>query len=128
MIKNDTYRKIIENYIQAYNRFDIEKMLIDMHDGIVFENISNGEVNLSTAGIVAFKEQAEKAKGIFKERKQKITDFHFYNDQVNVDIDYNGILAVDLINDLKSGDRIELKGQSAFKFKDNKIIEIKDIS
>lgn len=35
-------------------------------------------------------------------------------------IDYSGILAVDLSNDLKIGDIIELKGNSVFRFKDDK--------
>ncbi|NLU58233.1 MAG: nuclear transport factor 2 family protein [Methanosarcina thermophila] len=122
------YRKIIENYIDAYNSFDIDRMLSDMHDDIKFENISNGEVNLATNGIEELRNQAELASPLFKERKQTITDIKFTADQVEVRIDYSGILAVDLSNDLKIGDIIELKGSSIFKFKDDKIIELKDIS
>ncbi|AKB15437.1 SnoaL-like domain-containing protein [Methanosarcina thermophila] len=127
-MRYDIYRKIIENYIDAYNSFDIDRMLSDMHDDIKFENISNGEVNLATNGIEELRNQAELASPLFKERKQTITDIKFTADQVEVRIDYSGILAVDLSNDLKIGDIIELKGSSIFKFKDDKIIELKDIS
>lgn len=127
-MRRDMYQKIIENYIDAYNSFDIDRMLSDMHNDIKFENISNGEVNLATNGIEELRNQAELARPLFKERKQTITDIKFNADQVEVRIDYSGILAVDLSNDLKIGDIIELKGSSIFKFKDDKIIELKDIS
>lgn len=50
-MKHAIYQKIIENYIDAYNSFDIDRMLSDMHKDIKFENISNGEVNLTTNGL-----------------------------------------------------------------------------
>lgn len=127
-MRYDIYRKIIENYIDAYNSFDIDRMLSDMHDDIKFENISNGEVNLATNGIEELRNQAELARRLFRERKQTITDIKFNADRVEVKIDYSGVLAVDFSNELKTGDVIELKGSSVFRFKDNKIIELKDIS
>jgi len=127
-MKNKLYKEIIDNYIKAYNSFDIDKMISDMHDNVRFENISNGELNLTTNGIADLKNQAEQAKQYFKEREQKIIDIIFSKDQVEIDIDYKGILAIDFPNGLKAGDKIELKGKSIFKFKDNKIIEFKDIS
>jgi ketosteroid isomerase-like protein len=127
-MRYDIYQKIIENYIDAYNSFDIDRMLSHMHDDIKFENISNGEINLTTNGIAELRNQAEQAKGLFKERKQKITDIKFNEDQVEVKIDYRGILAVDFSDELKAGDIIELKGSSVFRFKDNKVVELKDIS
>lgn len=126
-MRHDTYQKIIENYIDAYNSFDIDRMLLDMHDDIKFENISNGEINLTTNGIAELRNQAELARHLFRERKQTITGIKFNADQVEVKIDYYGILAVDFSDELKTGDVIELKGSSIFRFKDNKIIELKDI-
>ncbi len=32
---------IIQNYIDGYNEFDIEKMVRDLDDEIVFQNIQN---------------------------------------------------------------------------------------
>jgi len=37
-MKNKLYQEIIENFIKAYNSFDIEKMLSDTHKDIKFEN------------------------------------------------------------------------------------------
>jgi ketosteroid isomerase-like protein len=122
------YQQIIGNYIKAYNRFDIEGMLADMHENIVFENISNGEVTLTTKGITQLKNQAEQAGQYFKEREQRITKVEYMGDIVEIDIEYKAILAVDLPNGLKAGDKLELTGKSIFRFKDHKIIELKDIS
>ncbi|AAM03841.1 hypothetical protein [Methanosarcina acetivorans] len=48
MIRDTTYIRIIENYIDAYNNPYIGKMISDMHHGIKFENVSNGEIDLTT--------------------------------------------------------------------------------
>jgi hypothetical protein len=61
--------------IDTYNSFDIDRMLSDMRDEIKFENISNGEINLTTNGIEELRNQAEQAKQLFKERKQEITEY-----------------------------------------------------
>lgn len=125
---NEKYCKIIENYIDAYNKFDIDRMILDIDKDIKFENITKNKINMEINGIENFKEQATKGKHLFKEREQKIINMEFTGNQVKVDISYHGILASDLPNGLKLGDRIELKGVSIFIFNDNKIIEIRDIS
>lgn len=125
---NDLRKQKIQNYIEAYNNFDVEKMLTDLHENIVFKNISNEEVNLTTTGISAFQTQAEQAKNLFSKREQKITEIAFKDDSVEVEIYYCGVLAVDLSNGLKADDKIELEGKSIFRFEGEKIIEITDIS
>jgi len=76
MEAHSNYQTIIENYIYAYNHFEVDKMMTDMNDSVQFETISNGVVNMK----------------------------------------------------LKTGDKIELKGKSISQFKNNKIIELTDIS
>ena len=125
---NKTRQEIIENYIHSYNSFDIKSMLKDLHKDIKFENISNGQINLATNGIEEFKNQAENAKDYFKEREQKIVDFQYKGDIIEVTIEYIGIAAKDLPNGLKSGDTLKLNGKSIFRFKDDKIISIQDNS
>jgi ketosteroid isomerase-like protein len=122
-----TQKKIIENYIQAYNSFDVEGMIKDLQQDIVFENISNDQVNLTTKGIVEFKKQAELAKSYFAQREQKITSWKFSGNTVVITIDYKEILAVDT-NGKKAGDTLQLKGQSIFEFKDRQLIKIVDKS
>jgi hypothetical protein len=128
MSNDETRKNIIENYIRSYNNFEIENMLKDLDENIVFRNISSGEVNLTTKGIGEFKAQAEQAKNLFSQREQKIIGLKFGTDEVEAEIFYNGTIAVDFPNGLKAGSRIELGGKSIFRFADDKIIEIEDIS
>lgn len=127
-MQNEVYQQIIENYIEAYNRFDVTQMLADMDDNIRFENISNGETNLVTQGIAELKTQAEQATKLFSQRKQTITGFVFRENEAEIGIDYAGVLAQDIPNGPKAGEEIRLSGKSVFRFSGNKIVELKDIS
>jgi hypothetical protein len=124
----DDYRKIIENYVDAYNHFDVDRMLADIDEKARFENISSGEVTLTTEGKEALREQAQEAADIFSEREQVISNFQFHDDEVEVDVEFSATLAVDFSEELQAGDRIEMKGKSVFTFRGDKIIELKDIS
>lgn len=57
--------KIIRNYIEGYNNFDMDKMVTDMSKDIIFENIQNGEINLSLSGLSAFIEQAKMSRLLY---------------------------------------------------------------
>jgi hypothetical protein len=119
---------IIADYIEGYNRFDINRMLNNFDNEIIFENISNGEVNLSIKGKDAFIIQAKQAAAYFLERKQVIKSIRHCGDEVEVEIDYQAIVAIDMPNGLKKGEEINLKGRSIFKFIGNQIISLTDIS
>lgn len=123
-----TREKIIQNYIDGYNQFNIDKMVTDFDDNVVFENIQNGEINLSLSGLVAFREQADQAVNYFSTRKQTIKSFKHSDIETEIEIEYYAVLAMDFPNGLKSGQELNLTGKSIFKFLDNKIIKITDIS
>ncbi|MCD1163380.1 nuclear transport factor 2 family protein [Peribacillus frigoritolerans] len=121
-------KKIIENYIMAYNSFDIERMVKLLHKEIMFRNFTNGEMNTETRGIQEFKELAEKSSKIFSSRRQTVIDYNAIEDKAEVQIEYEAILAVDLPNGLNSGDKIQLKGKSIFGLNEGKISLIEDYS
>ncbi|MGF7040482.1 nuclear transport factor 2 family protein [Mucilaginibacter lappiensis] len=120
--------RIINNYVKAYNNFDIDGMLIDLDQSIKFVNISSGEVNMTLNGLSAFKAQAIQAKDLFSIREQTIKSFKHPDDQSEIEIAYSAVLAIDLPNGLKRGDKLNINGKSTFKFSGDKIIEITDIS
>ena len=121
-------QSIIEDYIAAYNRFDVEGMTRHLHPNIEFRNIAGGEVTHSIMGIEGFKLQAREAAHYFTEREQRITGFTFTANQAEVTIDYTGTLAVDLPNGLQAGEKLELQGRSLFTFEEDCIIRIEDYS
>lgn len=118
----------IRNYIDAYNSFDVDGMMKDMVDDVVFENISGGQVNMKLNGLQAFRQQAEQAKSYFSSRRQIITDVMHRGNETEIAIDYEATLAIDLSNGMKVGDELKLTGQSVFTFEGDKIIALKDIS
>ncbi|MEO1667198.1 MAG: nuclear transport factor 2 family protein [Chloroflexota bacterium] len=125
---NTAKQQIIEDYIAAYNAFDVDGMLGMLHTNIRFENYSEHEMTLSINGIDAFREVAQQASRMFLSRNQTIENIAFEDDQTVVFITYTAICAVDLSEDVKKGDRLNLKGQSVFKFKDNMISFLADYS
>ncbi|NEW07229.1 nuclear transport factor 2 family protein [Paenibacillus sp. SYP-B3998] len=124
-IKN---KEIIEKYIEAYNSFDIESLVKHLHKDIQFRNFSNGKIDTETRGIHEFRELAEKSIKIFSSRHQTVTKYSTVGDKVEVHIDYDAIVAVDLPNGLKVGDKIQLKGKSVFGIHEGKISLIEDYS
>ncbi|MDF1697359.1 MAG: hypothetical protein P1U56_16060 [Saprospiraceae bacterium] len=121
-------RQIIENYVQAYNEFDIESMIKHFDKNITFQNISNGNVDLEINGIDEFEMQAESAKTIFSERTQTITSWEIIEDVYTIGIHYIGVIAKDLPQGVSAGDTLELHGKSEFTFAGEKIISLKDFS
>ncbi|CAI2765730.1 MULTISPECIES: nuclear transport factor 2-like protein [Flavobacterium] len=120
--------RIIKNYVEGYNQFDIDKMTTDFSRDIVFENIQNGEVNMTLNGLNEFKEQAENAKAYFSTRSQVITVLNHFESKTEIEIDYHAVLAMDFPNGMKAGEELNLKGKSVFEFLDNKILKLSDIS
>ncbi|OBZ17141.1 nuclear transport factor 2 family protein [Bacillus sp. FJAT-26390] len=121
-------KQMIENYVEAYNSFQVEGMIKLMHKDILFRNFSNGELNTETIGIEAFRELAVQSSKMLSSRRQTITNYRAVDDKIEVQIDYEGIMAVDLPNGLKIGDRLELKGKSIFGIKEGKLSLIEDYS
>jgi hypothetical protein len=119
---------MVKKFIAAYNSLNAEGMITYLHPEIEFKNISSGVVNAHTKGIEEFRELANKSIQIFKERKQKIISYTESDDTVDVEINYQGILAVDLPNGLKAGETLTINGKSKYVFKDNLITLLVDES
>lgn len=123
---DQAYKEMIINYVDGYNSLDVEKMVIDLHDDISFEDIKNGQASPKSKGIKEFKLLAEETIIFFSERKQTVKSWTFHEGNVQIEVDYFGVLGVDVSDKLSSGDTIRISGKSEFLFKDNKIIRIRD--
>lgn len=121
-------KQLVQAYIEAYNRFDVDGMVRHLHEEVEFRNITNGEVNLTTTSKESFRQQAEQAKQYFSERKQRVTDWQLNDNSVEVLIGYTAVAAMEFPNGLKPGDTLQLQGKSIFQFADGQIIFIDNIS
>lgn len=129
MVSKDKQKKIIINqYIKAYNEFNIEGMLKNVHPDVEFKNIANNEINVHIKGLETLKKQAEDSTKLLKKREMTIIDQIIEGDVVENKINFKAILAVDIPDGPKAGELVKLKGRSFFKFKNDKIISIEDIS
>jgi ketosteroid isomerase-like protein len=122
------FKQLVTDYIEAYNRFDVVGMLANLHDEVVFRNISGGEVNLTTTGKESFRQQAEQATHYFSQREQRVTKWNVSGNQIEVLIDYTAVAAIAFPNGLQPGDTLSMQGKSVFQVESGKIISIEDIS
>jgi len=121
-------RVLVDRYIDAYNRMDIDKMLLTIHPDVEFKNISGEIVNASTNGIAELKALAEYSLLLFSERHQEILSFEINGNWAVASIGFSAIVARDLPNGLKKGQVLNLSGRTEFEFRDGAIFKITDIS
>ncbi len=119
---------LVAAYIEAYNRFDVAGMLALLHEEVVFRNVSNGKVNLTTTGKAAFRQQAEQATRYFSAREQRVTNWQVSGPRVEVAINYSAVATIEFPNGLQPGDALQLQGRSVFEIENGRIISIEDIS
>lgn len=121
-------KRIIDDYIKAYNEFDVDRMLKNVHRDVEFKNVAGNEVNVHIQGKAILKTQAEDSTKLLKKREMKITNQVIEGDTVENKLDFKAVLNVDIPDGPKAGELVKFKGKSIFKFKNGKIIYIEDIS
>ncbi|MEL6553472.1 MAG: nuclear transport factor 2 family protein [Cyanobacteria bacterium J06621_11] len=127
-MNEEKQKEVIEAYLAAYNRFDVEGMIAQLHPQIVFQNVSDGEVNAEANGIEQFREMAVRSAAMFSSRHQQASEFSADGAVVSIEIAYEGILATNLPNGMQAGETLQLIGRSEFIFEDGKLIRITDFS
>ncbi|CAM5538476.1 hypothetical protein RLIN73S_06359 [Rhodanobacter lindaniclasticus] len=121
-------QRLIEAYLDAYNRFDVDGMLAVLAPNVRFENVSGGEVNAATRGVEEFRQLAGQAAAMFAERRQAVVAWTFGSGSVRVAIAWRGVFAVDVPDGPRVGSVLELRGESEFEFTDGMISRIVDRS
>jgi steroid delta-isomerase-like uncharacterized protein len=121
-------QQVIEQFITAYNSFDIDKMVSLLAEDIRFENYSGDKLTASATGIDEFRQLAEQSKALFSEREQHITSFKFREGAVLVTIQFHGRLAADMPNGPSAGTILKLQGTSEYFFHNGKIVKLVDRS
>ncbi len=118
----------IRAYIDAYNAKDVDGMLACLGDEIRFRNISSGDVTAEAPDKAAFAEMARFGATAFSERRQTVVNAITVADTTLAEIDYAAVVATDLPNGWKAGQRLAFRGASLFRIRDGLIVEIVDQS
>jgi hypothetical protein len=121
-------KRLIQTYIDAYNSFDVEKMMSVLHENVQFENVQSGSVNACAKNKSEFRSLAEHAVALFSERNQSITNSEIDETEAVISIFYVGTLACDLPNGMKDGDKLEMDGRTEFEFSHGLISLVRDVS
>lgn len=119
---------VIASYIDAYNRKDVDGMLACLSENVLFRNISQGVVSAEAADKATFAEMAKSGVAAFESRKQMVTNAITVADITLLEIDYSAVVAADLPNGWKRGQKLSFAGASAFQIQDGKIVSIVDQS
>jgi ketosteroid isomerase-like protein len=127
-MKREEIKHAIACYIDAYNNFGIDAMVMLLAPDIRFENVSGGEVNAKTFGKTEFEGLARQSAQMFASRKQTVKTIKIEGDSAFVEIEFEGVLAHDLPNGLKAGQRLVLKGTTDFSFTNGFMSSIVDRS
>ncbi|WP_426285585.1 nuclear transport factor 2 family protein [Luteibacter sp. E-22] len=117
---------LIEAYLDAYNRFDIDGMLATLSDDVRFEHHSGGELSVATEGKVDFEKLARVGAAMFASRQQFVTELREVGDAVIADIQFHGEIADDIPDGPGAGTVIEMRGTSEFRFAGGKIVRVVD--
>jgi hypothetical protein len=121
-------RALIDRYIDAYNRMDVNAMLTTVHREVVFENYTAGNLSVRTIGIDELRHLAESSRGLFSARRQTITGYGEAAGIAHVQVFFEGTFAIDLPNGIRAGQSIALQGRSEFRERDGLLIHIADYS
>jgi ketosteroid isomerase-like protein len=119
-------RKLVESYLNDYNRKDIESMLEHFADDAKFESVSNVSGVIRANNKKELRELASMSLEYFSERRQAVLFWVIDNDRVAIEIDYWCKVAKDLPNGKKTGEEITLRGASFFTIKDGLINRLVD--
>jgi hypothetical protein len=121
-------RTLIDRYIDAYNRMDVNAMLTQIHREVIFENYTAGTLSMRTLGIEELRHLAQSSLGLFAGRRQTITGYSETAGTAHVQIFFEGTFAIDLPNGVRAGQRIAMPGRSEFRERDGLLIYIADHS
>ena len=124
----DEAKALIEEFLDAYNCFDVDAMMELVDPEIEFRNVSGGDVDTTAIGQDEFRELAQQSAFLFSSRKQTTTKFEVEGEVVSVNIDFTGTLATDIPDGMKTGDELRVTGRSEFVFRDKKIYRLTDYS
>ncbi|QDE38346.1 nuclear transport factor 2 family protein [Luteibacter pinisoli] len=119
-------RQLIEIYLDAYNRFDIEHMLAALTDDVRFEHHQGGELSVATDGKADLEKLARVGAQLFAAREQSIVNIEERDGDVVATIHFRGEIAEDIPDGPRAGTIIEMDGTSEFGFVGNKISKVID--
>jgi ketosteroid isomerase-like protein len=118
----------VRRFLAAYNAVDVDAMLESIADDIVFENVSNSGPTTRTVGKVEFAALARQSATLFASRQQHVVQAVVEPDRVAILLQFEAVVAADMPNGWRSGERVRLMGTSFFQLANGQIARLIDFS
>ena len=118
--------ELINSYVDAYNRFDVDSMCALLSSDVRFEHHANGAIVAQASGLREFRLLAETGAALFAEREQCITARRVDGSHASVHIAFQGKLAADIPGGPPAGTVLTFDGTSEFTFDHGCISKIVD--
>lgn len=125
-MSNNQLRNIIENYIDAFNNYDIDKLVNQFTETGVYEVASNLTEPVICHGKEKIRELTTNTRAIFTSRTQQVTNWIINENKAAIEFNYVAIVTNDLPNGLKAGQKLALRGISIYEFENGKIKRLMD--
>ncbi|MBN8828766.1 MAG: nuclear transport factor 2 family protein [Sphingobacteriia bacterium] len=124
---------IINQYINAYNSFNIDGMLILFAENCIFETVTNSDKPVKVTGKNNLKELATTSAKYFEVREQIIRNYIISENKACIEVEFRGKLASEyslkIQGSNKNGGKVQLLGVSIFEFNSkNEIVILRDYS
>ena len=121
-------KQLIESYLLAYNRMDVDAMMRVFHEDVVFRNRSGGVMTLELKGKEALRQQASMVIDYFETREQRVLSMLEEEEELVVRIAYSAVLKKEIPGVGGPGHLMRLEGKSLFRFREELISELEDAS
>lgn len=118
----------VETYLAAYNAMDVDGMLAYLSEDVVFKNYAGDKLTAEASDKAGFEKLARTAISAFKERKQTVKKAFTMGDTTVLTIQFDAIVAADMPNGWKAGQKLDLRGACEIQLTDGKITRITDQS
>lgn len=117
---------IINQYFDAFNRFDVEGMAELLHQKFRFYLFQDEVLNMEMKGIKEFKSLAEHAQNYLSYREQTVVSTTEVKLGIEVTTVYKATFAVDLPHGQHAGQSTTRESRTIFSIKDDKILEMRE--
>jgi ketosteroid isomerase-like protein len=122
-----TLPAIVERYLDAYNRKDVEALVDCVADSVVFENVSNSGESIKIEGRDAFGELAARSAAMFERRNVVVKTAVVGVDSIALEVRWTATPSVDL-GPMKAGVEVTMRAASFMTIANGRLQRIMDLS
>lgn len=120
-------RAVIEWYMHAFNAYDIDGMLDQLHSDAHCLTIVDGTVTGGGEGAGPLRTYFAQESSLCSSRKKTVMEFYMRDEVVVLEISYSCVLAGNHPGGWQPGDTLIMEGVAEIRFAENKIVHLTEM-